>query len=349
MEDFPMRADRLISILLLLQNKGRMTAHDLALQLEVSERTIYRDLEALSIAGIPVYTERGPNGGCSLLAGYQTRLTGLTDTETQALFLSTATTPLADLGMQTAFSDALLKLQAALPEVSRKKAEQIKQRIYLDTSWWHHQQHFQTCLQTLQTAVLQEHKLFITYFTAEQNINECLLEPYGLVAKADVWYLIGYSNEQYHTFNVAYIRQANITPDQFHRDQNFDLTCYWEQYCKQIESTLPAYASALRLAPEDAPYLTQILNEWGYTVQPAQSIEKEPIAPYLTTISTQLKPDQYQKPVSIPQRSYSRSHIPQRNSYSLQPQQKKYTMPNKKNGFNLLISFRITISCPSAA
>src|SRR5713226_181059 len=120
-----MRADRLLSILMLLQTKGRMTAHDLAIQLEVSERTIYRDLDALSIAGIPVYTERGPGGGCSLVDGYQTRLTGLTEAEIRALFLFNMAGPLADLGLGKALDDALLKLEAALPAASRAKAEQV--------------------------------------------------------------------------------------------------------------------------------------------------------------------------------------------------------------------------------
>src|SRR5260370_530860 len=110
-----MRADRLLSILLLLQTRGRMTARELAEHMEVSERTIYRDIEALGMAGIPVYAERGPGGGCTLLDGYQTRLTGLTEAEIRALFLLNMTHPLADLGLDKALDDALLKLSAALP------------------------------------------------------------------------------------------------------------------------------------------------------------------------------------------------------------------------------------------
>ena len=110
-----MRADRLLSILLMLQTRGRLTARELAEQLEVSERTIYRDIEALGMAGIPVYSERGPGGGCMLVDGYQTRLTGLTEAEIRALFLLNMVGPLAELGLDKTLDDALLKLAAALP------------------------------------------------------------------------------------------------------------------------------------------------------------------------------------------------------------------------------------------
>src|SRR5579864_4277793 len=131
-----LRADRLLSLLLLLQTRGRMTARDLAERLEVSERTIYRDLEALSTAGVPVYAERGPGGGCMLIDGYHTNLTGLTEAEVRALFAFRATGPLADLGLDKALDDAMLKLSAALPATHRSGAEQVPQRIHLDTSWY---------------------------------------------------------------------------------------------------------------------------------------------------------------------------------------------------------------------
>src|SRR5712691_11301372 len=143
-----MRADRLLSILLLLQTRGRMTARELAEQLEVSERTIYRDIDALGMAGIPVYTERGPGGGCSLLDGYQTRLTGLTEPEVRALFLLNMTGPLADLGLSKALDDALLKLQASLPIAQRHDAEQVRQRIHMDTSKAHQEAETVPHLQT---------------------------------------------------------------------------------------------------------------------------------------------------------------------------------------------------------
>ena len=184
-----MRADRLLSILMLLQTKGRMTAHDLAEQLEVSERTIYRDLEALSIAGVPLYTERGPRGGCALVDGYQTRLTGLTETEVQALFLLNIAGPLADLGLGRALDDAMLKLTAALPVASRAYAELVRQRFHLDTTWWYHTEDSTSCLQILQEALWQDRKLLLFYHEDGGAWSERLAEPYGLVSKAGIWYL----------------------------------------------------------------------------------------------------------------------------------------------------------------
>ena len=119
-----MRADRLLSLLMLLQIRGRLPAHELAKRLEVSERTIYRDIEALSAAGVPVYTESGPGGGCVLAEGYRTNLTGLTEAEVRTLFMSGASGLLADLELGQALEAALLKLLAALPSAHRQDAEQ---------------------------------------------------------------------------------------------------------------------------------------------------------------------------------------------------------------------------------
>src|SRR5690349_16501082 len=128
----PMRADRLVSILLLLQTHERLSARELAIRLEVSERTILRDMDALSAAGIPVVAERGAHGGWSLLEPYQTNLTGLNDTEIQALFLTTPVKLLSDLGLRQAHDAALIKLQAALPHLQRQDAADIRQRILID-------------------------------------------------------------------------------------------------------------------------------------------------------------------------------------------------------------------------
>src|SRR5712692_1757631 len=133
-----MRADRLLSIVLLLQIHRRMTAHALAQRLEVSDRTIYRDMDALSAAGIPVYAERGTGGGCALLEAYRTNLTGLNEAEIQALFLTGPSRLLADLGLRSASEAALIKLLAALPSMSRRQAEYARQRIHVDVASWHH-------------------------------------------------------------------------------------------------------------------------------------------------------------------------------------------------------------------
>ncbi len=147
-----MRADRLLSIVLLLQIHRRMTAHELARRLEVSDRTIYRDMDALSAAGIPVYAERGTGGGCSLLEAYRTNLTGLTEAEVRTLFLPGTSRLVADLGLSDAFEAAFLKLLAALPPIYHRAAEDARQRIYVDTTRWNYPAEHVPHLHTIQEA-----------------------------------------------------------------------------------------------------------------------------------------------------------------------------------------------------
>ncbi len=270
-----MRADRLISILLLLQTRGRMTAHDLAQHLEVSERTIYRDLDALSMAGIPLYTERGPGGGCSLLDGYQTRLTGLTEMEIRALFLATLAGPPVELGMAKAFNDALLKVSAALPASSRYNVDSTRQRFHVDTSWWHHNTQVIPCLQTIQEAVWQDHKLCIRYCEDDGSQQSYLVEPYGLVTKAATWYLIGMLADTQHVFRVARIVYVEATTLAFTRPTDFNLAACWKAYRTQVEANHPSSAVALRLAPDEVHMLPYMLSEWGYTLVERKEISSE--------------------------------------------------------------------------
>jgi predicted DNA-binding transcriptional regulator YafY len=260
-----MRADRLLSILMLLQSQGRMTAHELAEQLEVSERTIYRDFEALSIAGIPIYTERGPGGGCELLDGYQTRLTGLTEPEVRALFLANSTASLADLGLDQALDQAMLKLSAVLPASSRSSAEQIRQRVHFDASWWYHNDESTKYLPTIQEATYLDRKLSLLYDGELNEANsELLIDVYGLVSKARVWYLVGYSASQMRVLRVSRIQQAHMLEESFLRPNDFDLASFWSNYCAEIEAQPGEYAIPLRLAPEDAPQIHETLSSWGY-------------------------------------------------------------------------------------
>ncbi|WP_243147477.1 HTH domain-containing protein [Scytonema sp. UIC 10036] len=156
-------AYRLLSILMLLQVHERLTARDLAERLEVSERTIYRDMEALSSAGVPVVAERGIGGGWSLLDNYQTTLTGFNLGEIQALFLPKPAHLLADLGWSQAFEAALLKLLAALPSANRQQAEAVSQRIHLDPTGWHRWEEEMSAFPILQTAIWQERQLHLSY------------------------------------------------------------------------------------------------------------------------------------------------------------------------------------------
>src|SRR5215831_17768904 len=184
-----MRADRLISIMLLLQVRRQITARELARRLEVSERTIHRDMEALGMAGVPVVAERGTGGGWSLLEGYRTNLTGLTGTEMQALLLAKPSPLLADLGLRQAAEVALLKLLAALPAMSRRAAEYARQRLHVDGAGWHEAAEAVPFLLPIQEAIWQERKLRLTYQRGDGATVERLVDPLGLVAKGGVWYL----------------------------------------------------------------------------------------------------------------------------------------------------------------
>src|SRR5579872_4220872 len=182
-KDVFMRADRLLSILLLLQINRRLTARELAKRLEVSERTILRDMEALSTAGVPVTAERGIGGGWYLLEEYRTNLTGMSEAEIRTLFLMQPTRLLADLGWHQASEAALIKLLAALPSLSRRNAEDMRQRIHVDTASWHRPEEAFPYLQTLQDAIWQERKLHMLYQRSDDSTVERLVDPLGLVAK----------------------------------------------------------------------------------------------------------------------------------------------------------------------
>nr|MDQ3818613.1 HTH domain-containing protein [Acidobacteriota bacterium] len=173
-----MRADRLLSILLLLQIHQRMTSRELARRLEVSERTIHRDMEALGMAGVPIAAERGQRGGWMLMEGYETRLTGLNEAEIQALFLTRPARLLADLSLDKASDAALIKLSAALPPVFRHDADYARQRIYVDVTGWNPRDEKAPALHTLQEAVWQERKVSFTYGQHECK-GERIADPLG--------------------------------------------------------------------------------------------------------------------------------------------------------------------------
>ncbi|GLV53875.1 hypothetical protein KDH_07260 [Dictyobacter sp. S3.2.2.5] len=219
-----------------------MTAQALAEQLEVSERTIYRDIESLSMAGIPLYTERGPGGGCELLDGYQTKLTGLTIAEIRALFLSGNFNSLTDLGLNQVLEDALLKLSAALPATSRIQAEQVRQRIHIDTTQSTCSSQIHSHLELIQEALWQDCTLQLTYGYSQRNID-----PYGLVSKAGTWYLIGASAGTLQVVRVPHIQSIQLTQHHFTRPNNFDLVAYWDQHVALTSNRSPMTGRGSRI------------------------------------------------------------------------------------------------------
>lgn len=245
-----MRADRLLSIMLLLQTYRRMTAHDLAERLEVSERTIHRDMEALGVAGVPVVAERGASGGWSLLGEYRTNLTGLNEAEIQALFLARSPRLLDDLGLGKAAEAAFIKLFAAVPSATRHDAESASQRIYVDVTGWNRSEESVPLLPLLQEAVWQERKLRFKYQRGDDCDVERVVDPLGLVAKGSVWYLIAAIDGDIRNYRVSRVLEAEMTGQSFIRPEAFDLVTHWHQSAIEFKSRFPRYAVTARVHPE---------------------------------------------------------------------------------------------------
>ncbi|HEX8845692.1 MAG TPA: YafY family protein [Pyrinomonadaceae bacterium] len=251
-----MRADRLLSILLLLQIHQRMTARELAKRLEVSERTIHRDMEALGMAGVPVTAERGTHGGWMLMEGYETNLTGLNEMEIQALFLTRPARLLADLSLDKASDAALIKLSAALPPVFRHDADYARQRIYVDVTGWNLREETVPALHRLQEAVWQGRKLRFTYGSNEDcGAGERLVDPLGLVAKGSVWYLVAAVGGDVRSYRVSRIHDPQILNEPARRPRGFDLASFWEESSAKFRSHLPKYSATLRASPAALPRL----------------------------------------------------------------------------------------------
>jgi predicted DNA-binding transcriptional regulator YafY len=256
-----MRADRLLSLLMLLQTRGQMSAQELAEELEVSERTIYRDIVALSASGVPVYASRGPGGGVRLIEEYRTTLTGLTTDETRALFMMSIPAPLMQLGMAEKFKGALLKLSASLPDTRRADEAQTRQRIHLDSSWWFQSEQEIPCLEMIQQALWQDRRLRIKvrweFFNTEFEQDA---EPYGLVAKANVWYLVYGRGGTPHVTRVSQIVEAELLPEAFVRPPEFELEAFWEDWCREYESQ-PPFCAKVRVAPEALTMLAEYVGD----------------------------------------------------------------------------------------
>lgn len=244
-----MRADRLLSIMLRMQGQGRITARELASQLEVSERTIYRDMEALSMAGIPVLAERGINGGWELLEGYRANLHALNLTEIQSVFLAAPASILNDLGLQSAAENAVLKLLAALPMDYRADAEAMRQRLHIDLTGWTRTKDDVSSLPVLQEAVWHARKLTMQYQGYESQPVERVVDPLGLVAKGSVWYLVGAVAGEIRTYRVSRIVSVVMQNETCARPADFDLAAYWSQSTADFKAQLPRHEIIVRVAP----------------------------------------------------------------------------------------------------
>lgn len=255
-----MRADRLLSILMLLQTRGQMTAQTLAKETEVSVRTIYRDIDALCMAGVPIYTDRGPGGGVSLLDSYRTTLTGLTRDEVRALFMLTVPAPLADLGLRQELGTALRKLAVALPASFRDDGERVRQRIHLDPQGWSGIQGQVPHLGTIHRAVWDDRLLHLRYQLPFGTEADWLVAPYGLVAKAQAWYLVCDRDGHLRTLRISRVAEARLSKDGFERPADFDLVAFWRLWCADHEANRPHYPVTLRAELALVPILSAVMG-----------------------------------------------------------------------------------------
>jgi predicted DNA-binding transcriptional regulator YafY len=258
-----MRASRLVSLLLLLQTRGRMTAAQLADELEVSERTIHRDVDALSAAGIPIYAERGPHGGVQLVEGYRTRLTGMTGEEAEAIFLSGLPGPAAELGLGTVMTAARLKVLAALPPELRARASRLVERFHLDAAGWFQADDPVPHLPALAEAVWGARQIDVAYRRGDR-IVERRLGPIGLVLKAGNWYLVADSEGEVRTYRISRVVDATVREERFERPDGFDLAAYWADSIAAYRRDAPRVTVTVRVRPDAVGRLVDVAGRSAF-------------------------------------------------------------------------------------
>ena len=242
-----MRSDRLLSLLLILQARGRVTAPVVAAELEVSVRTVYRDVEALSAAGVPVWTEQGRGGGIALLPGYRTDMTGLTADESRALVALTGRAVPDDLGMGTALAAAVHKLVAAVPASHRPAAEQARDRVLVDHTGWYRRSAPAPHLTTVQEAVWADRRLRVRYRHGDGEAAGYLLDPYGLVVKAGVWYLVAAHRGRARLFRVDRLLAAEVVEAAARRPDDLDLAAEGARLRADVERPRDLVAVRVRV------------------------------------------------------------------------------------------------------
>lgn len=261
-----MRADRLLSMLMILQNRGKMTARELASELEVSVRTIHRDVIALSTSGVPIYTERGPAGGIALIERYRSDLTGLTKDEVRALFMMSIPPALTELGVDQKLQAAMLKLSAALPSTLQEDEQGVRQRIHIDPTPWEDQPAPETTsdLQILQDALWETRVLEVRYTSwmrPDMDPLQARIHPYGLVAKAGNWYLVGKRDDHIAVIRVDRIVEVGKSENIFNRPEDFELVKFWKSYCQDELERRPVYPVLARVDADNLPSLSWSLGE----------------------------------------------------------------------------------------
>jgi len=266
-----MRASRLVNLLLLLQSRGGMTASQLAEELEVSVRTIHRDVEELSAAGVPIFAERGPLGGIRLIDGYRTRLTGMTADEAEALFLSGLSGPAAQLGLGTVVAAAQLKVMAALPPELRSRASRLVQRFHLDAAGWFQANEEVPHLTSLSTAVWEGRAVAVDYDRGDDVVSRTL-GPLGLVLKGGIWYVVAAVDGQVRTYRASRVVGATVLDEPVDRPEDFDLASFWVESSAAYEHEQPSVVVDVRVREDQAWRLNQVFGRG--TVAGAERVEE---------------------------------------------------------------------------
>lgn len=244
-----MKSDRLISLLLLLQSRSPRSARELAGLLEVSARSIYRDVDALALSGVPVYAERGSAGGIALAEGYRKALTHFKTEELHALFLASAD-PLAELGV-VGHRSALEKIAGALPDLQRRAAEQARGRVLLDHNRWYRAEQPVALLALFRRAIWDNRQVRLHYKDRAAAVTERIVDPFGLISKAGVWYLAArQADGALRTFRVERVTSAQELSSQFARDEAFDLEAYWRSSQAAMERPEPSYEATLHVSSD---------------------------------------------------------------------------------------------------
>ena len=261
-----MRADRLVSILLWLQVRGLTSAAELARRLEVSERTILRDMDALTTAGIPVSAVRGRNGGWMLPEEYRTTPRWLSADEVGALSILSPAATLEALGIDEEARSAWLKLQAALPPPQRAQADLLRERIHVDSGAWRPTGERFDWLTLVHHSVQEGKMLWMRYARSDGTVSERVVAPLGLVAKGSTWYLVGMVDAQLRTYRVSRIEAAAIRAEDVQRPPGFDLAGYWEASKAELQERIPTIPVTLRIADAALPDLRARAN-WARFVE----------------------------------------------------------------------------------
>jgi predicted DNA-binding transcriptional regulator YafY len=251
-----MKASRLLSILMLLQTRGRLTAEALAQETEVSPRTILRDIDQLSAAGVPIWGERGRQGGFQLREGWSTQLTGMTEPEASALLLAGLPGPATELGLGAAAASARLKLVASLPAAWREQADRVGERLHVDPLGWYQAHDTPRHLREIADAVWNARRLSVDYESWRGTARR-ELEPLGLVLKAGAWYLVARTvgQERVRTYRLASVRSLQVGGRTFKRPRGFDLARSWQASAARFEAEVRQLPARLRVSPRGARWL----------------------------------------------------------------------------------------------